>query len=189
MDYSPPGFSLHGILQGRILEWVAIPSSRESSWPRDWTRISYISCIGRRVLYQLVPPGKAFLLPVAAAKLLQSCLTLCNPIDGSPPGSPIPGILQARTLEWVAISFSNAWKWKVKSEMEVAQSCPTLSNPMDCSLAGSSIHGIFQARVLGWTAIAFSPYYLHDLKSILEFRFYHLGAEDAHKATVMFFHK
>jgi len=50
----------------------------------------------------------------AAAKSLQSCPTLCNPIDGSPPGSPIPGILQARTLEWVAISFSSAWKWKVK---------------------------------------------------------------------------
>ena len=48
------------------------------------------------------------------AKSLQSCLTLCNPIDGSLPGSPVPGILQARTLEWVAISFSNAWKWKVK---------------------------------------------------------------------------
>ena len=48
------------------------------------------------------------------AKSLQSCLTLCDPIDGSPIGSPIPGILQARTLEWVAISFSNAWKWKVK---------------------------------------------------------------------------
>ena len=50
----------------------------------------------------------------AAAKLLQSCLTLCDPTDGSPPGSSVPGILQARTLEWVAISFSNAWKWKVK---------------------------------------------------------------------------
>ena len=49
----------------------------------------------------------------AAAKSLQSCPTLCDPIDGSPPGFPIPGILQARTLEWVAISFSNAWKWKV----------------------------------------------------------------------------
>ena len=48
------------------------------------------------------------------AKSLQSCPTLCDPIDGSPPGSPIPGILQARTLEWVSISFSNAWKWKVK---------------------------------------------------------------------------
>ena len=50
----------------------------------------------------------------AAAKSLQSCQTLCNPIDGSPPDSTVPGILQARTLEWVAISFSNAWKWKVK---------------------------------------------------------------------------
>ena len=53
----------------------------------------------------------------AAAKSLQSCLTLCDPTDGSQPGSPIPGILQARTLEWVAISFSNAWKWKVKVKL------------------------------------------------------------------------
>ena len=51
---------------------------------------------------------------VYAAKSFQSCPTLCDPIDGSPPGSPVPGILQARTREWVAISFSNAWKWKVK---------------------------------------------------------------------------
>ena len=57
---------------------------------------------------------KASAAAAAAAKLLQSCPTLCDPIDGSPPGSAIPGILQARTLEWVAISFSNAWKWKVK---------------------------------------------------------------------------
>ena len=53
-------------------------------------------------------------IPAAAAKSLQLCPTLCDPIDGSPPGCPVPGILQARTLEWVAISFSNAWKWKVK---------------------------------------------------------------------------
>ena len=51
---------------------------------------------------------------VAAAKSLQSCPTLCDPIDGSPPGSPVPGILQARTLGWVALAFSNAWKWNVK---------------------------------------------------------------------------
>ena len=57
----------------------------------------------------------AHMTPAAAAdKSLQSCLTLCDPRDGSPSGSPVPGILQARTLEWVAISFSNAWKWKVK---------------------------------------------------------------------------
>ena len=53
---------------------------------------------------------------VSAAKSLQSCPTLCDPIDDSPPGSPDPGILQARTLEWVAIAFSNAWKWKVKGK-------------------------------------------------------------------------
>ena len=91
----------------------------------------------------------------AAAKSLQSCPTLCDPIDGSPPGSPIPGILQARTLEQVAISFSNAWKWKVKSESKVGQLFLTPSNPMDCSLPGSSVHGIFQARVLEWSVIAF----------------------------------
>ena len=99
-------------------------------------------------------PG--FAAATTAAKSLQLCPTLCNPIDGSPPGSPVLGILQARTLEWVAISFSNVWKWKVKSEREVAQSCLTLSDPMDCSLPGSAVHGIFQARVLGWGAIALS---------------------------------
>ena len=57
---------------------------------------------------------KAVVAAAAAAKSLQSRPTLCDPIDSSPPGSPVPGILQARTLEWVAISFSSAWKWKVK---------------------------------------------------------------------------
>ena len=61
-----------------------------------------------QILYQLGHKGSA------AAKSLQSCPTLCDPIDGSPAGCLVPGILQARTLEWVAISFSNAWKWKVK---------------------------------------------------------------------------
>ena len=55
-----------------------------------------------------------YMSAAAPAKSLQSCPTLCNPIDGSPPASPIPGILQARTLEWVAISFPKAWKWRVK---------------------------------------------------------------------------
>ena len=58
--------------------------------------------------------SRLYIPPAAAAKSLQSCPTLCDPIDGSPPGSPVPGILQARTMEWVAISLSNAWKWKVK---------------------------------------------------------------------------
>ena len=76
------------------------------------------SCLVQRVLVlSFISMAKLALdyrLLAAAAKLLQSCQTLCDPIDGSPPGSPVPGILQARTLEWVAISFSNAWKWKVK---------------------------------------------------------------------------
>ena len=101
-------------------------------------------------------------ITTAAAKSLQSCPTLCDPRDGSPPASTVPGILQARTLEWVAISFSNEWKWKVKveSESEVIQSCPTLLDPMDCSPPGSSVHGIFQARELEWGAIAFSLSFL-----------------------------
>ena len=66
----------------------------------------------------------------AAAKSLQSCPTLCDPIDGSPPGSPVPGILQARTLEWVAISFSNAWKWKVKVKSLNAHPNPGWSQGM-----------------------------------------------------------
>ena len=78
------------------------------------------------------------------AKSLQSCPTLCNPVGGSPPGSPIPGILQARTLGCHFLLQC----MKVKSEREVAQSCLTLSNPMDCSLLGFSVHWIFQARVL-----------------------------------------
>ena len=90
----------------------------------------------------------------AAAKLLQSCLILCDSIDRSPPGSPVPGILQARTLEWVAMSFSNAWKWKVKVK---SLSCVWLfSDPMDCSPPGPFVHGISQASILEWVVISFS---------------------------------
>ena len=64
--------------------------------------------------HSLHPVGSLGLNAAAAAKSHQSCPTLCDPIDGNPPGSPVPGILQARTVEWVAISVSNAWKWKVK---------------------------------------------------------------------------
>ena len=70
---------------------------------------AYLIYINMRLLIFLLA-----ILICLLAKLLQSCPTLCDPIDGSPPGSPVPGILQARTLERVAISFSNVWKWKVK---------------------------------------------------------------------------
>ena len=72
--------------------------SRVQLFATPWTAAHQLPCLS----------------PSPATKSLQSCPTLCDPIDGSPPGSPVPEILQARTLEWVAISFSNAWNWKVK---------------------------------------------------------------------------
>ena len=86
----------------------------------------------------------------AAAKSLQSCPTLCDPIDGSPPGWDSPGKNTGAGCHFLL------QRMKVKSESEVAQPCPTLSDPMDCSPPGSSVHGIFQARVLEWGAVAFS---------------------------------
>ena len=91
----------------------------------------------------------------AAAKLLQSCPTLCDPIDGRQPTRlhhpwDSPGKNTGVGCHFLLQCM------EVKSESEVAQSCPTLGEPMDCSLLGSSVHGIFQARVLEWGAIAFS---------------------------------
>ena len=79
------------------------------TWTSGSSRFKYCWSLAWRILSIALPAYAA-----AAAQSLQLCPTLCDPIDGSPPGSPVPGILQARTLEWVAISFSNAWKWKVK---------------------------------------------------------------------------
>ena len=89
------------------------------------------------------------LAAAAAAESLQSCPTLCDPIDGSPPGSPVPAILQQE--HWSGLPLPSPMH-----ESEVTQLCLTLSDPTDCSLPGSSVHGIFQARVLEWGAIAFS---------------------------------
>ena len=93
-----------------------------------------------------------FLEEISAAKSLQSCPTLCDPIDSSPPRSPVPGILQARTLEWVATSFSNALKWKVK--VKLLSRVQLFATPW--TAAYQAVHGIFQARGLEWGAIAFS---------------------------------
>ena len=128
MNCSAPGSSVHGILQVRILEWLPCPPLGDLPQPRGRTQVSRI--VGRFFtvwdtrealpsLYLEAYTNHSSTLSctpaaAAAAKSLHSCPTLCDPIDGSPPGSPVPGILQARTLERVAISFSNAWKWKVK---------------------------------------------------------------------------
>ena len=94
------------------------------------------------------------IVAAAAAKSLQLCPTLCDPIDDSPPGSAVPGILQARTLEWVAIFFSNAWKWKVK--VRSLSRVRLFVTPWTVAYQAFPSMGFFQARVLEWGAIAFS---------------------------------
>ena len=107
-------FSRQGFWSG-----LPFPSYRASFRPRDQTCISCVSCIDRKILYHYhhlqsplynIGPLNSFPAAAAAAKSLQSCPTLCDPIDGSPPGSTVPGILQARTLEWVATLFLHTVK-------------------------------------------------------------------------------
>ena len=120
---------LQEIVKGRESWHAAVMGSQSWIWLSDWTTattnqkgFSWSLCL------EISQPTHThnyrfallyfslyiFLSSAAAAKSLQSCPTPCDLIDGSPPGCPVPGILQARTLGWVAISFSNAWKWKVK---------------------------------------------------------------------------
>ena len=99
-----------------------------------------------------------------------SCLVVSdslNPIDRSPTGPYVHGILQARTLEWVAISFSK--RNYRKKESEVTQSCLTLCDPMDCSLPGSSVRGTLQARVLEWVASSFSSFPFYPIINTIVF--------------------
>ena len=105
MDCSPPGSSVHGILQVPFPAWGNFPNQESNSGLLHHRQMAY--CLSHQ-------GNPEQLYAAAAAKSLQSCPTLCDLVDGSPPGSPVPGILLARTLAWVAISFSNAWKWKVK---------------------------------------------------------------------------
>ena len=104
-------------------------------------------CFPKWVIIYIVTFPVSLTTSLAAAKSLQSCPTLCDPIGDSPPGSPVPGILQARILEWVAISFSRA---------KSLQSCLTLCDPIGDSPPGSPVPGILQARTLEWVAISFS---------------------------------
>ena len=92
-------------------------------------------------------------MSAAAAKSLQSCLTLCNPMDCSLPGFSNHGIFQERVLEWVATAFSERMS---AAAAKSRQSCPTLCDPLDSSPLGSRVPGILQARTLEWVAIPFS---------------------------------
>ena len=106
MDRSLPGSSVHGIFQARILEWVDISFSTGHIFLIQGSNLCLLHWQADSLPAE--PQGKPFTVSTVAAKSLQSCPTLCDPIDGSPSGSSGPGILQARTQEWVAISFSNA---------------------------------------------------------------------------------
>ena len=130
--------------------WGHRESGRAERWKKQQTCIRKKVRIGKNKdeRKNIWPEGLA-----ATAKSFQSCPTLSDPRDGSPPGSPLPGILQASTLEWVTISpmhESEKWKW--------SHSFLTLSDPMDCSPPGSSVHRIFQSRVLEWGTVAFSDF-------------------------------
>ena len=134
MNGSPPDSSVQRIFQAKILEQVAISYFRGCSCPTDQTHVSRTSHINRWILYhcttwkaplcldslnfiRTIIRAYLFLIKIewvsmyVAAKSLQSCLTLCDPIDGSPPGSSVPGILQAKILEQVAISYSRGSFW------------------------------------------------------------------------------
>ena len=117
---------------------------------------------GGHILFILIPPAPAPAAAAAAAKSLQSCPTLCDPIDGSPPGSPVPGILHSPGKNTGVGCHFLLQCMKVKSESEVAQSCLTLSDPMDCSPPGSSVHGIFQAA-----APVHNEYFVNDMTNMI----------------------
>ena len=95
------------------------------------------------------------LYAAAAAKSLQSCLTLCDPIDGSPLGSSVPGIFQARVLKWLPLPSPKVIAAATAAATSL-QSCPTLCDPIDGSPPGSPVPGFLQARTLEWVAISFS---------------------------------
>ena len=127
MDCSPPGSSVHGIFPGKKtgmscyihLQGIFPTQGLNLQLPHWQVNSLPLSCLVSQLTF------------AAAAKSLQLCRTPYDPIDGSPAGSPVPGILQARTLEWVAISFSNAWKW----------SCSVVSDPQ-------RPHGLQPSRLL-----------------------------------------
>ena len=106
--------AVSGVAQSRTrLKWLSSSSSSiiGNVQSKVWFERTYSKILQMRLYHMILILNKSML---CYAKSLQSCPTLCDLIDNSPPGFPVPGILQARTLEWVAISFSNAWEWKEK---------------------------------------------------------------------------
>ena len=162
MDCSPPGSSVHGISQARILQWVAISFARVSSWPRDQTCIFCFSCIGRQILYHWTtweaPWADWGIDKVNCPWWLSGKESACNagnmssipglgrslgegngnPLQCSCLENPIDRGAWRSTVHWVAKSWTAA-------AAKLLQSCPTLCNHMDCSLPGFSVYGILRA--------------------------------------------
>ena len=144
----PMDYTVHGILQAWIPQWVAFPFSRGSFQPWDPTQISHIA--GRFFTTEL--QGKPKNTGMGSLSLLQRVF---------PTQKPNQGLLHCRRIlyqlsyegspQYMMASMCDEVKWS-----EVAQSCPTLCDPMDCSLPGSYVHGILQARILEWAAVSFS---------------------------------
>ena len=173
INCSLPGCPVHGILQARILEWVAISSSRGSSQPKDRTQVSCITCGFFTIWATREGQGKCF-QKIHRAQSSPTGLEVCREMLGFKP-HPSPSCLHLPTTKKKEKLFSNFLVPTV-SEMTstfrffffcfpnhthnewviVTQSCPTLCDPMDCTLTGSFVHGILQARILEWVAISFS---------------------------------
>ena len=158
------------------LKWPEFPATEPKNRPGIWATLIIHLDLSRTLTVhlegQVDEVSQVFLshpayprayAAAAAAKSLQSCPTLCNPIDSSPPGSPIPGILQARTLECVSISFSNAWKWKVK--VKSLSRVRLLATP--CTAAYQAPPSMGFARQEYWSGVPLpSPQYNPSLKTV-----------------------
>ena len=150
--------------------WTVVhqaPLSMEFSRQESWSRLPFLSpgALSDPGIKPESPAltGRFFIISATweaqwlwvRAKSLQSCPTLCDPIDGRPPGSPVPGILQARTLEWGAISFSNAWKWKVK--VKSFSHVQLLATPWTAAYQAPPPMGFSRQEHWSGLPIAFSP--------------------------------
>ena len=171
MDCSPPGSSVHGILQATILEWIAISFSRGSSPLRDWTWVSLVA--GR---FFTLPSGKSNIRMLSTVNQGRSVYRLPSSFSSFKNTKVKVKLLshvQIFVIPWTVVyqaplsmGFSRQEHWsglpfpspmhESEKWSEVAQSCPTLRDPMDCSPPGFSAHGIFQARVLEWGAFSVS---------------------------------